>query len=102
MATTPYRAPEVTLRLGWNSAHDIWSVGCILLELFTGEMPFAAEDDSLRLAVMEHVIGFQLDPELVRQAGLHIKRTLILQARRNARKLEVCKVPSKKKKKQKN
>jgi len=33
VATRHYRAPEVILGLGWNYPCDIWSVGCILVEI---------------------------------------------------------------------
>ena len=33
------RAPEVILGLGWTFPCDIWSVGCILVELATGAPP---------------------------------------------------------------
>ena len=36
------RAPEVILGLGWTFPCDIWSVGCILVELATGAGPPAA------------------------------------------------------------
>lgn len=36
VSTRHYRAPEVILGLGWTYPCDIWSVGCILVELATG------------------------------------------------------------------
>lgn len=33
VSTRHYRAPEVILGLGWNYPCDMWSVGCILVEL---------------------------------------------------------------------
>lgn len=33
-----YRAPEVMLGLPYNHKIDLWSVGCILAELFSGEV----------------------------------------------------------------
>lgn len=33
-----YRSPEVMLRLPCDEKIDMWSLGCILAELFTGEM----------------------------------------------------------------
>ena len=36
VSTRHYRAPEVILGLGWTFPADIWSVGCILVELVTG------------------------------------------------------------------
>ena len=32
----PCRAPEIILGLGWSFPCDIWSLGCILVELLTG------------------------------------------------------------------
>jgi serine/threonine protein kinase len=36
VTTKPYRAPEVSARKGWSFPCDIWSIGCILLELDSG------------------------------------------------------------------
>lgn len=36
VSTRHYRAPEVILELGWTFPADIWSCGCILMELATG------------------------------------------------------------------
>lgn len=38
--TRQYRAPEVILGLGWSTPSDMWSVGCILMELYVGELLF--------------------------------------------------------------
>jgi serine/threonine protein kinase len=35
-----YRAPEVCLGLEWTFPCDMWSVGCILVELLEGERVF--------------------------------------------------------------
>lgn len=40
VSTRHYRAPEVILGLGWTFPCDIWSCGCILLELATGDALF--------------------------------------------------------------
>lgn len=39
------RAPEVSLNPGWSNASDTWSIGCILVELFTGDILFASHDN---------------------------------------------------------
>ena len=36
VSTRHYRAPEVILELGWAQPCDVWSIGCILFELYTG------------------------------------------------------------------
>ena len=40
VCTRHYRPPEVVLGLGWSYPCDIWSVGCILMEMYTGEALF--------------------------------------------------------------
>ncbi len=37
-----FRAPEVILGLGWSFPCDIWSVGCILVELLSGALRLCA------------------------------------------------------------
>jgi serine/threonine protein kinase len=39
--TRQYRAPEVILELGWCTPSDLWSAGCIVSELYEGELLFA-------------------------------------------------------------
>jgi serine/threonine protein kinase len=38
VSTRHYRAPEVILGLGWSYPCDMWSVGCIMVELLTGAL----------------------------------------------------------------
>ena len=40
-----YRAPEVILRLFYSEKVDIWSFGCILAELYTGEPLFPGNNE---------------------------------------------------------
>mmetsp|Transcript_29514 Transcript_29514/g.56705 ORF Transcript_29514/g.56705 Transcript_29514/m.56705 type:complete len:526 (-) Transcript_29514:543-2120(-) len=57
VSTRHYRAPEVILGLGWTYPCDIWSIGCILLELFTGDALFQTHENLEHLAMMEMVLG---------------------------------------------
>jgi CDC-like kinase len=34
ISTRHYRAPEVILELGWAQPCDVWSIGCIVFELY--------------------------------------------------------------------
>jgi dual-specificity kinase len=57
VSTRHYRAPEIILGCGWSYPCDIWSIGCILVELFTGEALFQTHDNLEHLAMMEAAIG---------------------------------------------
>ncbi|MQL88747.1 hypothetical protein Taro_021319, partial [Colocasia esculenta] len=52
-----YRAPEVILGLPYDEKIDIWSLGCILAELFTGDVLFPNDDLVLLLARMIGMLG---------------------------------------------
>jgi len=66
VSTRHYRAPEIILNLGWSFPCDIWSIGCILVEFFTGDALFQTHDNLEHLAMMEAVCGGKLDKDLVR------------------------------------
>lgn len=55
--TRQYRAPEVILDVGWSMPSDLWSIGCILAELYQGELLFATHDNIEHLALIEQVVG---------------------------------------------
>ncbi|KAJ5712105.1 hypothetical protein N7488_006261 [Penicillium malachiteum] len=67
VSTRHYRAPEIILNLGWSFPCDIWSIGCILVEFFTGDALFQTHDNLEHLAMMEAVINTRIDAKLVRQ-----------------------------------
>ncbi|KAI9789142.1 MAG: dual specificity protein kinase kns1 [Candelina submexicana] len=67
VSTRHYRAPEIILNLGWSYPCDIWSIGCILVEFFTGDALFQTHDNLEHLAMMESVCGGKLDTKLARQ-----------------------------------
>ena len=66
VSTRHYRAPEIILNLGWSFPCDIWSIGCILVEFFTGDALFQTHDNLEHLAMMEAVCGGKIDREIVR------------------------------------
>eukprot|EP00933_Yihiella_yeosuensis_P021741 TRINITY_DN17173_c0_g1_i4.p1 TRINITY_DN17173_c0_g1~~TRINITY_DN17173_c0_g1_i4.p1 ORF type:complete len:543 (+),score=76.17 TRINITY_DN17173_c0_g1_i4:59-1630(+) len=68
IGTRQYRAPEVVLSLPWDEKCDVWSLGCILLTLYTGERPFPVTNSLQHLALMERVIG-KLPKALVKNAA---------------------------------
>ncbi|KAJ1980804.1 serine threonine protein kinase CMGC group [Dimargaris verticillata] len=57
VSTRHYRAPEIIMGLGWSYPCDMWSIGCILMEFFTGDALFQTHKDLEHLAMMERVLG---------------------------------------------
>ena len=64
VSTRHYRAPEIILGssiprrsadpagMGWSYPCDVWSIGCILVELLTGEALFQTHENLEHLAMM--------------------------------------------------
>ena len=46
-----YRSPEVLLGIPYDLAIDMWSLGCILVEMHTGEPLFSGKDEVCSLSV---------------------------------------------------
>lgn len=66
VSTRHYRAPEIVLGVGWSYPCDMWSVGCILVELVIGEPLFKTHDNLEHLAMIEKVTGSRIDRSIVR------------------------------------
>ncbi|XP_045469956.1 dual specificity tyrosine-phosphorylation-regulated kinase 4 isoform X1 [Harmonia axyridis] len=52
-----YRSPEVILGLSYGTAIDMWSLGCILAEFYTGYPLFPGENEIEQLACLMEVLG---------------------------------------------
>ncbi|KAH9951979.1 hypothetical protein B0H21DRAFT_684108 [Amylocystis lapponica] len=52
-----YRSPEVILGMNYHMAIDMWSLGCILAELYTGFPIFPGENEQEQLACIMEVLG---------------------------------------------
>ncbi|XP_026284517.2 dual specificity tyrosine-phosphorylation-regulated kinase 4 isoform X3 [Frankliniella occidentalis] len=52
-----YRSPEVILGLPYGAPIDMWSLGCILAELYTGYPLFPGENEVEQLACIMEVLG---------------------------------------------
>jgi len=66
--TRQYRAVEVILGLEWSYPSDIWSSGCILAELCTGELLFGTHSDEEHLALMQKILETDLPTQMVAKA----------------------------------
>jgi dual-specificity kinase len=75
VSTRHYRAPEIILGLGWSYPCDIWSIGCILVEFFTGDALFQTHDNLEHLAMMESVVDAKMDPHLIQQVNKMSQRS---------------------------
>ena len=61
-----YRSPEVVLGLGYGPAIDMWSLGCILVELETGTPLFPAKNEQDLLLYHMELLGLPADEVLAR------------------------------------
>ncbi|KAH8073461.1 protein kinase [Aureococcus anophagefferens] len=52
-----YRSPEVMLGLPYTVAIDVWSLGCILVEMHTGEPLFSGADQLDQMRKLVEVLG---------------------------------------------
>lgn len=52
-----YRAPEIILGIEYSKAIDMWSLGCILVELYTGTPIFPGENELRQLICIMEVLG---------------------------------------------
>lgn len=72
ISTRQYRGPEVVLNVGWNETSDIWSIGCIIMELYTGDLLFGTHENMEHLALIEAVLG-PIPSSLLAQSSLEVK-----------------------------
>lgn len=55
--TRTYRAPEIVLGIPYSFPIDLWSLGCILVELALGKALFEAESEFILLQMIVALIG---------------------------------------------
>eukprot|EP01062_Namystynia_karyoxenos_P044396 TRINITY_DN326_c0_g1_i1.p1 TRINITY_DN326_c0_g1~~TRINITY_DN326_c0_g1_i1.p1 ORF type:complete len:488 (+),score=138.58 TRINITY_DN326_c0_g1_i1:158-1621(+) len=71
-----YRAPEVILGHRYNCAIDMWSLGCVLVELHTGLPIFDGKDEPDQLLKMHQVIGplpaSAIEPASQKKRGMYL------------------------------
>mmetsp|Transcript_27077 Transcript_27077/g.46689 ORF Transcript_27077/g.46689 Transcript_27077/m.46689 type:complete len:607 (-) Transcript_27077:83-1903(-) len=60
-----YRSPEVLLGLPYRVSIDMWSLGCILVEMHTGEPLFSGQDELDQMGKICEVLGLPPEPMLV-------------------------------------
>lgn len=62
-----YRSPEIILGLDYTKAIDMWSLGCIIAELYTGMPLFPGENEQDQLSCIMEVMG-KPDVELIQSS----------------------------------
>ncbi|KAG1445044.1 hypothetical protein G6F56_010055 [Rhizopus delemar] len=73
VSTRHYRAPEIIMGLGWSYPCDLWSIGCILIEFFTGDALFQTHDNIEHLAMLQSVLG-PMPTHMITHASAEAKR----------------------------
>jgi dual specificity tyrosine-phosphorylation-regulated kinase 2/3/4 len=63
-----YRSPEVILGMSYSMAIDMWSLGCILAELYTGFPIFPGENEQEQLACIMEVLGVP-DKDIIQRSS---------------------------------
>ncbi|KIK63802.1 hypothetical protein GYMLUDRAFT_162532 [Collybiopsis luxurians FD-317 M1] len=63
-----YRSPEVILGMNYHMAIDMWSLGCILAELYTGYPIFPGENEQEQLSCIMEVLGIP-DKEFINRSS---------------------------------
>ena len=82
ISTTPYRCPESLFNLIWSFGADIWSLGCLICEMKTGQLFFESgehceecpnDDDKQRhLSLIEKACG-PFTKQMVRKCAKYFK-----------------------------
>ncbi|KIM52418.1 hypothetical protein SCLCIDRAFT_1223774 [Scleroderma citrinum Foug A] len=62
-----YRAPEIILGVPYDTALDIWSIGCTLYELYTGKILFPGRSNNQMLLLMMELKG-RFNSKMIKKA----------------------------------
>lgn len=69
VSTRHYRAPEIIFGTGWSYPCDLWSIGCVLVELCTGRVLFETRDNLEHLHMMEKTLGMKFTAQQLSAAA---------------------------------
>ncbi len=64
-----YRAPEIILGLPYDTAIDMWAIGCTLFELYTGKILFPGRSNNHMLLLQQETKG-KLPHRMIKKAQL--------------------------------
>lgn len=76
VGTPQYMAPEVFSAnseemMGYSFPVDIWSVGCVAMELATGQPPFSHLDNAQGVGIIKYVADLSDEPDITPLASHH-------------------------------
>lgn len=71
--TRQYRSPEVILEQGWDEKSDMWSIGCVVAEMYTGELLFPTHANAEHLAMIERVSEESFSPDYFSHSPRNIR-----------------------------
>ena len=80
VSTRNYRAPEIILQIGWSVEVDLWSVGCLIMEMVTGSAFFSTSCDKEHLAMIERVVGREMPRMLAEKHHKRVPNSELLEA----------------------
>ncbi|PWN91846.1 kinase-like protein [Acaromyces ingoldii] len=63
-----YRAPEIILGLPYDCAIDMWSIGCTLYEVYTGQILFPGRSNNQMLLLHQELRGTKFTSKQLRRA----------------------------------
>ena len=72
-----YRSPEVILGITYDNMIDMWSLGCILVEMHTGEPLFSGVDESDQINKIIEVLGMPPNHIMNKASSTKLKRFFV-------------------------
>lgn len=83
-----YRAPEVLLGSGYDCAIDMWSLGCVILELYLGKPLFVGKNTVEQLYKIIEVVG--MPPDELLDNSVYYYRFFTKETEKNVPIADVC------------
>lgn len=91
VVTRWYRAPELLLASRYTTAIDLWSIGCILVEMFTRKALFPGHDHVHQLHLILQLVGSPTADDMGFITNIKARRWMARQAHHDAKSLStVC------------
>jgi serine/threonine protein kinase len=67
--TPNWAAPEILLSTGWTDRADIWSLGCVVIEMLTAKRPWAELGQVADMVLIYHIANKAVTPQLPTAIG---------------------------------